>query len=66
MAWIMAFTPAWCEVLNGLIAVPVSDLLTPADERTCGGHTKAFKHIRANTTLRQNSSLYKTIPDWNH
>ena len=25
-------------ILDGLIAVPVSDLLTPADERTCGGH----------------------------
>ena len=27
-------------ILNGLIAVPVSDLLTPADERTRGGHKK--------------------------
>ena len=43
------------KILNGLIAVPVSDLLTPADERTCGGHKKSFKHIRANTTLGQNS-----------
>ena len=25
-------------ILNGLIAVPVSDLLTPADEITRGGH----------------------------
>ena len=41
-------------------------LLTPADERTRGGHKKSFKHIRANTTLGQNSFLYKTIPDWNH
>ena len=51
------------KILNGLIAVPVSDLLTPADERTRGGHKKSFKHIRANTTLGQNSFLYKTIPD---
>ena len=42
------------KILNGLIAVPVSDLLTPADERTRGGHKKSFKHIRANTTLGQN------------
>ena len=28
------------KILNGLFAVPVSDLLTPADERTCGGHEK--------------------------
>ena len=46
--------------------MPVSDLLTPADERTRGGHKKSFKDIRANTTLEQNSFLYKTIPDWNH
>ena len=31
------------KILNGLIAVPVSDLLTPADERTRGGHKKSFK-----------------------
>ena len=53
-------------ILNGFIAVPVSDLLTPADKRTRGGHRQSFKHIRANTTLGQNSFLYKTIPDWNH
>ena len=44
-----------CKILNGLIAVPVSDLLTPADKRSRGGHKKkSFKHIRANTTLGQN------------
>ena len=42
-------------ILNGLIAVPVSDLLTPADERTRGGHKKSFKHIRAKTTLGKKS-----------
>ena len=53
-------------ILNGLIAVPGSDLLTPSDERTRGGHKQVFKDIRACTTLGQNSFLYKTIPDWNH
>ena len=53
-------------ILNGLIAVPVSDLLIPADKRNCGGNKKSFKHIRANTKLEQNSYLYKTIPDWKH
>ena len=43
------------KILCGLIAVPVSDLLTPADERTRGGNRKSFQHIRANTTLGQNS-----------
>ena len=33
------------KILHGLIAVPVSDLLTPADERTRGEHKKSFKHI---------------------
>ena len=54
------------KILNGLIAVPVSDLLTPADEITRGEHKQSFKHIIANTTLGQNSFLYKTVPDWNH
>ena len=54
------------KLLNGLIPVPVSDFLTPAGERTRGGHKKSFKHIRANTTLGQNFFLYKTITDWNH
>ena len=53
-------------ILNELITVPVSDLLTPANEKTRGGHKQSFKHIRANTTLGQNSFLYKAIPDWNH
>ena len=54
------------KILNGLIAVPVRDLLTPADEKTRGANKKSFKHIRASITLGQNSFLYKTIPDWNH
>ena len=28
------------KILNWIIAVPASDLLTPADGRTCGGHSK--------------------------
>ena len=31
------------KIFNGLIAVPVSDLLTPADERTRGGHKKIIQ-----------------------
>ena len=54
------------KILNGSIAVPVGDLLTPADEITRGKHKKSFKHIRANTTLGQNSFFYKTRPDRNH
>ena len=46
-------------ILNELITVPVSDLLTPANEKTRGGHKQSFKHIRANTTLGQNSFFTK-------
>ena len=42
------------KILNRLIAVPASGLLTPADGRTPGGHKKSFKHTRAYTTLGQN------------
>ena len=40
--------------------------LIPADRRTRGGHNQAYKHIRANTTLGQNSFWHRTIPDWNY
>ena len=30
-----------------------------------GGHNQAYKHLRANTTLGQNSFWHRTIPDWN-
>ena len=45
-------------ILNGLIAVglhtfhSVSDLLTPADERTRGGRNKSFKHNYLELTPR--------------
>ena len=43
----------------------INDRLIPADRRTRGGHNQAYKHIRANTTLGQNSFWHQTIPDWN-
>ena len=45
------------KILNGLIAVSVSDLLIAAEESTSGGHKQSLKHIRAlaNTSLGQNS-----------
>ncbi len=53
------------KILNGLVAIPVSDQLIPADKRTRGGHSKSFKHIRSTTTVGQNSFLARTIPEWN-
>ena len=49
------------NILNEL----VNDRLIPADRRTRCGHNQAYKHIRANTTLGQNSFWHRTIPDWN-
>ena len=53
------------KIVNKLVEIPVRDHLIPADKRTRGGHHQAYKHIRANTTLGQNSFWHRTIPDWN-
>ena len=53
------------KTINGLIAIPMSDRLIPADKRTRGGNNQSFKHIRASTTLGRNSFWAKTVPDWN-
>ena len=45
--------------------IPINDRFSPADNRTRGGHNQAYKHIRANTTLRQNSFWHQTIPGMN-
>ena len=43
------------KILNELVEIPINDRLFPADRRTRGGHNQAYKHLRANTTLGQNS-----------
>ena len=53
------------KILNELVEIPINDRLIPADRRTRGGHNQAYKHIRANTTLGQNSFWHRTIPDCN-
>ena len=53
------------KILNELFEIPINDRLIPADKRTRGGHNQAYKHIRSNTTLGQNSFWHPTIPDWN-
>ena len=54
------------KILNELVEIPINDRLIPADRRTRGGHNQAYKHIRANTTLGQNSFWHRTIPDWDY
>ena len=53
------------NILNWLIAVglPLSDLLTSADEITLGGHKQTFRLELCNTTLGQNYFLYKNTTD---
>ena len=53
------------QILSELVEIPINDHLTRADGRTRGGHNHAYKHIKANTTLGQNSCWQRTIPDWN-
>ena len=51
------------KFFNEPVEIPINDCLIPADKRTRDGHN--YKHIRANTTLGQNSFWHRTIPDWN-
>ena len=51
------------KILNELVEIPINDHLIPADRRTRGGHNQAYKHLKANTTLGQNSFWHRTIPD---
>ena len=53
------------KILNELVEIPINNRLIPADRRTRRGHNQAYKHIRANTTLGQNSFWHRTISDWN-
>ena len=52
------------KILNELVEIPINDCLIPADRRARGD--QAYKHLRANTTLGQNSFWHRTIPDWNY
>ena len=53
------------KIFNELVEIPINDRLIPAARKTRGGQNQAYKHIRANTTLGQNSFWHRTIPDWN-
>ena len=44
-----------CKILNALVGIPINDVLIPADKTTRGRHNQVYKHLRANTTLGQNS-----------
>ena len=59
--WLLLFYKA----VHGHIAIPLSDILTPADTRTQSSHSKKFKHISTNTKEYRNSFIPNTIKDWN-
>ena len=43
------------KILNELVETPINDRLIQEDKITRYGHDQAYKHLRANTTLGQNS-----------
>ena len=53
------------KILHELVESPINNRLILADRRTRGGHNQAYKYLRADITLEQNSFWHRTIPDWN-
>jgi len=53
------------KILNDLVDVPHSDLLTIAQQRTRGSHSLKFDTLRANTDTLKYSFYSRTIVDWN-
>ena len=45
------------KILNGEVETPINDRLIASDKITRGGHNQAYAHLRANTTLGQNSTI---------
>ena len=54
------------KIVHGLIKVPSTDILVPADTRTRSNHPYKYKQIRANTEEYRNSFFPRSITDWNH
>ena len=53
------------KIVNDLVDVPTSEILSPADNRTRALHNKKFKHLPSNTPVYRQSFFGRTIPDWN-
>lgn len=53
------------KVVNNLIAVPTSDILTPTDTRTRSAHQHCYKHLTSSTNQYKHSFFPRTIPEWN-
>ena len=49
------------KILNGIVAVPVSDLSNPADERTRGRHKQSFVTLELTPRWDKIPFVYKTI-----
>ncbi len=53
------------KAMHGHIAIPLSNILVPADTHTRSSHSKKFKLISKNTEEYRNSFIPNTIKDWN-
>ncbi len=53
------------KAVNGEVAIPISEFVTPQDRRTRGASSNNFKHIRANKQPYRHSFIVRTVPDWN-
>ena len=52
------------KILNELVKIPINDHLIPADNRTCGGHNQAYKHIIADFGIELSliGILFRQLP----
>ena len=53
------------KMVHGLVAVPASDYLTPADKRTRALHPFKYRSVPCSTDSFKFSCIPRTIPDWN-
>ena len=53
------------KLVNGLVAIPPDDLLTPNVGRTRSASNLDYKQYRCNTNIHMNSFVPRTIKDWN-
>ena len=53
------------KIIQGKVAIPVDDILTLADQRTCKKHPYNYRHLISNTEQYRNSYFPRSIPEWN-
>ena len=48
------------KILNEFVEIPINGRLISTDKRTHSGHNQAYRHIRVNTTMEQNTFWHQT------